>query len=106
MRIYAQNKLYINVVIQIVNYGENNVFCSRNNFIMNKSQQLQLHIAKEIKRICERHKIKYFLIAGSTLGAIRHHGFIPWDDDMDIGMERNDYERFVAARKTDLGEEL
>ena len=72
-----------------------------------KDQMLKLHlleieIAKEIKRICEKNNIKYFLTAGSVLGAVRHGGFIPWDDDMDIGMLRKDYKRFLVACKTDL----
>ena len=53
---------------------------------MNKNIQLrkaQLYIANEIKRICDLHQIKYFLDCGSMLGAIRHQGFIPWDDDID-----------------------
>jgi lipopolysaccharide cholinephosphotransferase len=71
-----------------------------------KVQLLQLKIAKEIKRICEKNNIKYFLMAGSMLGAIRHGGFIPWDDDMDIGMERGEYEKFLKAVESDLGSEF
>ena len=73
---------------------------------MNASQKVQLYIAKEIKRICEKNDIKYFLLAGSMLGAVRHGGFIPWGDDMDFGMERQEYEKFIYACQTDLGDEF
>lgn len=68
-----------------------------------KLHSCQLIIAREIKRICEKHNIKYFIIAGTLLGAVRHGGFIPWDDDMDIGMLREDYEKFLKVAKTNLG---
>lgn len=62
---------------------------------LRKVQLAQLEIAIEIKRVCDENNIKYFLDSGSLLGAIRHKGFIPWDDDMDIGMLRDEYERFI-----------
>ncbi len=71
-----------------------------------KLHNCQMIIAKEIKRICDENNIKYFIIAGTLLGAIRHGGFIPWDDDMDIGMLREDYEKFIKIAKTDLGEDF
>ena len=58
-------------------------------------QMLQLDTMKEIHKFCQQHKINYYIIGGTLLGAIRHRGFIPWDDDIDIAMMRNDYERFV-----------
>lgn len=67
-----------------------------------KLRQAQLMIAKEIKRICEKYDINYFLDSGSMLGAVRHNGFIPWDDDIDIGMCCDDYAKFIAVAPTEL----
>ncbi len=59
-------------------------------------KSIELEIADEIDRMCREHGVGYFLAYGSLLGAARHGGFIPWDDDMDIAMLRADYERFAA----------
>lgn len=74
--------------------------------ILRKIQMKQLYIAKNIKKICDKYDIKYILNGGTLLGAIRHKGFIPWDDDLDIGMLREDYEKFLKIAKKELGDEF
>lgn len=64
-----------------------------------------LDMIQMIDKICVRHQIPYFLNGGSALGAVRHQGFIPWDDDLDIGMMLEDYKRFIEVLKSDLPEE-
>lgn len=56
-------------------------------------QKKELQILKYLKKICKRNNLKFFLGGGSCIGAIRHNGFIPWDDDVDVFMLRNDYEK-------------
>ena len=57
---------------------------------LRKLQLLELRILKEIDRVCRELGITYFLDSGSVLGALRHGGFVPWDDDIDLGMPRAD----------------
>lgn len=65
-----------------------------------------LNIFHEIKKIIERHNLRYFAIGGTCLGAVRHKGFIPWDDDMDIAMPENDYEEFIRIAPKELPSHL
>lgn len=68
-------------------------------------QMVLLEMLKDIDKICQKHDIPYFLVGGSCLGAVRHEGFIPWDDDADIGMLYEDYLRFLDVVKTELDTE-
>ena len=65
---------------------------------MNPLQQKQLDILKAFIRVCDKHNLTYFLVYGTALGAIRHKGFIPWDDDIDVGMPRADYEKYIQLQ--------
>ncbi len=59
-------------------------------------KEMQLAILDNIDSYCKRHNLRYFLAYGTLLGAVRHKGYIPWDDDIDIHMLRPDYEKFIA----------
>lgn len=83
---------------------------SNQNLKVLTEQQLQeLHeflaaMLKDIIAVCEKYNIRYFMGGGSCLGTIRHKGFIPWDDDLDINMPRKDYEEFSKVFQEELGE--
>lgn len=62
---------------------------------LHKLHQVQLSMMDDVHSFCVEHNIRYYLIAGSALGAVRHGGFIPWDVDIDIAMPRSDYQRFL-----------
>lgn len=68
---------------------------------------LQLRILKNllaIDKVCKEHNLRYYIMAGTMLGAVRHKGFIPWDDDLDIGMPRADYDLLMTNAKEWLPE--
>lgn len=69
---------------------------------LKESQHILLELAKEVCKIAERHKIPVFMVGGTMLGAIRHKGFIPWDDDMDFGVTYNHYFELIDILKKEL----
>lgn len=70
--------------------------------ILRKQQLRMLEMLQYIDFVCKKHNIRYWLCSGTLLGAVRHGGFIPWDDDVDIEMLREDYKRLVRILKRTL----
>ena len=73
---------------------------------LRKAQLRMLDTLIEVDKICRRHKIEYFLASGTLLGAVRHGGFIPWDDDLDICIRREDWPRMRAVLQEELPQSL
>lgn len=66
---------------------------------LDEIKKIELDLLIELKNICTQLGLRYYLIGGTLLGAIRHQGFIPWDDDVDVGMPRSDYNRLIEWSK-------
>lgn len=74
--------------------------------LLRRQQLIMLDMLKELDRICRKYDIPYFLFWGTLLGAIRHDGFIPWDDDLDVAMLRKDYLRLMKVLPSELTEDI
>ncbi len=70
--------------------------------MMKRAWAAQMEVLMEVADVCERHGLSYYADAGTLLGAVRHGGFVPWDDDLDICMKRQDYEQFLKIAKKEL----
>lgn len=70
--------------------------------LLRRQQMKMLAMVKELDRICRKYDIPYFLYGGTLLGAVRHNGFIPWDDDLDVGLLRKDYQRLMEVLPGEL----
>ena len=73
---------------------------------LNDTQKYILHVLREVTRVLDELQIPYYMQGGTMLGAIRHKGFIPWDDDVDLGIPRADYERLLQTVAAHLPEDL
>ena len=69
---------------------------------MKKVWAVELDLLNEFSKVCEKHKLQWFVHAGTMLGAVRHQGFIPWDNDIDVIMPRDDYERFCQCAPSEF----
>ena len=69
---------------------------------LRRLQMIELELLQEVDRICSKCNIHYNIIAGTLLGAVRHGGFIPWDDDADVALLRPEYEKFCEACEKEL----
>ena len=109
----AENKVsdtvndMVNSMVEDINSaqnGSNKVSAIKDNvgYDMSRVHSANLKILKEIDRICRKYKIQYALDAGTLIGAVRHKGFIPWDDDADIVFTRNQFEAFKKVVRREL----
>ncbi len=74
--------------------------------LVRQAQLITLRILKIVDQVCEKHNLDYWIEGGTLLGAVRNGGFIPWDDDLDIAMPREDYEKFLEIAPKELPEDL
>ena len=66
---------------------------------LSEHQAILAGMLEDFDAVCKKNNINYMLFSGTALGAVRHHGFIPWDDDVDVAMTRDEYEHFLNVRQ-------
>jgi lipopolysaccharide cholinephosphotransferase len=71
---------------------------------IDRLHQILLEALKEVRRICLKYDIKYYIVGGSLIGAVRHRGFVPWDADIDLAMMRPDYDKFLSVCENELSD--
>lgn len=72
--------------------------------VLNKLHEVQMEILNDFAYVCQKNKLSFFGIYGTAIGAVRHKGFVPWDDDIDVGMLREDYELFLKIIDKEMGD--
>ena len=72
--------------------------------VLDKLHRVQVEILRDFDTVCEKHQLHYFAVYGTAIGAVRHGGFIPWDDDVDVAMLREDYEKFLQIFPEEMAE--
>lgn len=73
--------------------------------VLDKLHRVQLQILADFIKVCDKYDLQYFVVYGTAIGAVRHHGFIPWDDDIDVAMLREDYDKFCRVFQKELGKD-
>lgn len=71
---------------------------------LKKIQEFELGILSDFMKICDENGLRYFAFAGTGIGAVRHKGFIPWDDDIDVALPREDFEVFIRLVEKQMGD--
>lgn len=71
---------------------------------LKKLQTIELNMLSDFDKLCRKHQIDYFITGGTAIGAVRHKGFIPWDDDIDIGFTRENYDKFLSVAEKECSE--
>ena len=71
---------------------------------MTEKQEHLLQLFRELDEICKKNNLRYVMAGGTAIGVVRNEGFIPWDDDIDVGMMRDDYEIFIRVVEKEMGD--